>query len=84
MTGMLGSLTVVAVATVERQAFAVVPVIEYESLEDWREPSLMWVTRARGAVAPPAGLFMLVYLTALTAHASRASWFGSRKVMRHG
>lgn len=79
MTGMLAPLSVLVVAKVERQAFAVVPLIEYETLEDWREPSLFWVTRARGATAPPLAAAMFAYLLALSAvRGSRALRFGGR------
>lgn len=76
---MLGALTVVAVAKVERQAFAAVPVIGYESLEDYREPSLMWIARSRPPVGPPDPI-AFVYLLALAAFGwRRAFWFRSHR-----
>lgn len=79
MTGMLGALTVVAVAKVERQAFAAVPVVEYDDLEDCREPSRYWITRARAAQAPPVYLLAFAHVLSLVAAtASRASSFGGK------
>lgn len=84
MIGMLAPLTVVAIAKVEVQAFAFIPVLEYAEGVDLREPSLFWIEHEAPPQGPPAYLTQLVYLTALTAYASRASWFGSRKVTHRG
>lgn len=84
MTGTLAPLTVLAAAKVEVQAFAFVPLIEYTDAADFREPSLLWIEHTAPPQAPPTYLIQLAYLSALTAHASRASWFGLRKVKHYG